>query len=233
MDFLLGFLIGLPAAVLLWFVGAVTGGGAAAGVLLVAWFYGYDGAFGLAGFGALVLLGSSLSRLPRVAKEKHAPRTAGQALANGGVAALCIALPIGDPARILSFAALGCALSDTSSTEFGERYGTAPRVLLFGPRTPPGRDGGMTWLGTFAGLVAALLMASIYAATRGPMEGVLAVAIGSMSGNVLDSVLGHVLEHRLFSGMSKAAANDVINALATAAGAGVASLVLFAVRASS
>lgn len=111
--------------------------------------------------GAMFFGGSALvSRVGRVRKERHAhrveqsgPRTAGQVLANGGVAWLCLGLQVVWPsgAALWYAAALGAfatAAADTWATEVGSLSNARPRSLRTGQRVPTGTSGAVSVVGT-------------------------------------------------------------------------------------
>ena len=207
-------------AALLWVWKKVTTSGALAGMVLMQVFLLAGGWWHFLLFFLLVGIGVFSSRGPsrrtEVTDGDHAPRDAGQALANCGVAALATLL-LGAPlSLVLAGAVMGTALSDTMSTELGSRFGGEPRQLLLGRRVPPGTNGGMTPLGTVAGLCGALVMGL---ATRPETSwpAALAVACAAFSGNIADSLLGATVE----SWLPTAHANNVVNVTATLCGAAV------------
>lgn len=139
-----------------------------------------------------------------------------QVLCNGGVGAVA-ALAYGwgiSWGMAAATGALGAALSDTVSGELGRRGGRT-RLLLFGPEVPAGRDGGMTWFGTFTGLfAAALLPATAFAFGSFALRPALVIAGAAMAGNLLDSLAGATLQPHLGP-----RGNDWVNLMATASAA--------------
>ncbi len=215
-------------------------------------------AFGVGGLPAAYVLlafflaASLLSRLGARRKRelvdwgKHGPRDAWQVLANGGVAALCIALSRTiDAPLLLAFAgSLAAANADTWSTEIGTLSRRARSIITFRPVTR-GISGGVSLLGTLAQLAGAAFVAAVaYEVHLAPFW---PVAIGGVAGGFLDSILGASAQAlrwcprcarpcetnphaacgtptTLFRGL-RWIDNDVVNLLATLCGAGVAVLV--------
>ena len=131
--------------------------------------------FGLGGLpGAALLLAffassSALSRFKESQKEslaekfsKGSQRDLGQALANGGAAALCIVgwAVTKQPAWWAACAAaLASANADTWATELGVLSKTPPRLITSGQTVEVGASGGVSAWGTFAALAGSLLIA--------------------------------------------------------------------------
>jgi uncharacterized protein (TIGR00297 family) len=150
--------------------------------------------------------------------------------------------------------ALATAAADTWATEIGSRSGAQPRSILTRQLTARGASGGVTVAGLVASAVAATLiglMASAPVATiaRQPSPQAIAVALGGFTGALVDSVLGATVQEVRFcdtclveteerfhrcgaqTRVTRGARwcdNDVVNAIATAAGAMTAILVQFA-----
>ncbi len=133
--------------------------------------------FGLGGLpGAALLLAffissSALSRFKESQKEslaekfsKGSQRDLGQALANGGVAALCIVgwAVTKQPAWWAACAAaLASANADTWATELGVLSKTPPRLITSGQTVEVGTSGGVSAWGTFAALAGSILIALV------------------------------------------------------------------------
>jgi uncharacterized protein (TIGR00297 family) len=195
----------------------LTGGGAIAALAVgtaTAWGLGWRGCAVLFAF---FITSSALTQHP------HAGRSAGQVVANGGVAAIA-ALAGSWPAFAGSLAA---AASDTWATEIGGLSRTPPRRITTGKPVPAGTSGGITALGTGAGVLGAAFMAgvAILVASGGPRLA-LAVAAAGIGGMLIDSFIGATLqgaEHgvRLERGFAWLD-NDAVNLTATCAGAAIA-----------
>ncbi len=208
-----GGVLGALLAALLLGLRMVTVPGAVTGAALCTVFLARGGWGTFAAFALLVVGGSLVTRL-RVASSDavRERRGARQALANAGPAALLL---MGAPASIaptVAASALGAAWSDTASSEVGMRAGGRPRLLLFGPRTEVGQDGGMTPWGSLAGLAAASLAGAVASLFHGPQV-FLVVVLGALGGNLTDSLLGASVEKHLGPW-----GNDLVNAVASAVG---------------
>jgi uncharacterized protein (TIGR00297 family) len=147
--------------------------------------------------------------------------------------------------------AMATAAADTWATEIGSRSGTQPRSILTLQPTAPGASGGVTVAGLTASAVAATLMARLASApatstARQATSLAIAIALGGFTGSLVDSVLGAAVQEVRFcdtcfveteSRLHHCGAqtrvvrgtqwcdNDMVNAIATAAGATTAILV--------
>ncbi len=134
-------------------------------------------------------------------------RDLGQALANGGLAALLallsklLPLPGGGREGIWFVACAGAMAAvnaDTWATELGVLSPHSPRLITTGRRVEVGASGGITWLGTVASLGGALfigLLGGLGAlvlrqgwAAAGAL--LLAATVGGLAGSLGDSLLG-------------------------------------------
>ena len=231
-----------------WRLGALNGGGAAAGTVVGATVFGFGG------FGAALVLVlffvslSALSLLPP-AGERSA-RDARQVLANGSVAAVAAALTGWFPEAGVAFlGAVAAATADTWATEIGVRLGKTPRSILTLRKQLPGTSGAVSFPGTLAAATGALAVAGggYWLISGATVDGLVAVAIAGLMGSVVDSVLGAALQARYrcpACGASPEVArhggcasrgerisgvpgldNDAVNLLATVTGAAVALLI--------
>lgn len=213
--------------------------------------------FGVGGWRAAAVLlaffisSSLLSRIGARRKRtlvdwgKQGARDASQVLANGGVAALCVALaPLTTAPLMLGFAAaLAAATADTWSTEIGTLARRTRSILTFQP-VVSGLSGGISLPGTLAQLAGAAFLAGVtYEVGIAPFW---PVAIAGVAGGLFDSILGASVQSlrwcprcarpcetdphvcgtptRMFRGLSWIG-NDAVNALATIFGAGVGVLI--------
>ncbi len=174
--------------------------------------------------------------------ESRKGRSAAQVIANLSVAALCATplayliaksfsshSPFGlfnlgeewirEMLRVMCLAALVEATADTVSSEIGQAYGGAPRMLLSLQRVKAGTDGAVTTLGTLAGVVTGFVVA------QGGAWGMhlfgkraLIAAVAGCAGLLFDSLLGATVERRGWLG------NDLVNFSSTAFAAAVAGL---------
>lgn len=156
-----------------------------------------------------------------MAEERGGRRRARQALANGGVgvvAALLAGAGVLPGLFALAFAgAFAAAAADTAGTEVGQLLGRRTFLLTTFQPIPRGTDGGVSAPGTVAAAAASVVVAAVGAVVGlYPVAGVAVVAGAGFVGSLVDSLLGATLERR---GVLD---NDLVNLLATAAGAGVA-----------
>jgi uncharacterized protein (TIGR00297 family) len=137
-------------------------------------------------------------------------RDLGQAMANGGVAALLavlsqLSLP-GGGREVVWFAACAGAMAavnaDTWATELGVLNPHPPRLITTGQRVEVGASGGVTWLGTAASLGGALFIGllgglGLLVTRQGwAVAGVLLLAAtaGGLLGSLFDSLLGATVQ---------------------------------------
>lgn len=195
--------------------GALTGG-CLAGLL-----YKGAGITGIIMLGAFFIAGSAVTALGRSKKERlgiaeknKGQRTAGQVLANGGVAALAGALAWLDPQQsvlwqLAAAASLASASADTLSSELGSIYGRSFYNILTFKKDKCGLDGVVSFEGSLWGIAGSAMIALIYViAYRYSMLAIWIVVAG-FAGNLADSILGASLERK---GWLK---NDQVNFLNT------------------
>ncbi len=143
-------------------------------------------------------------------------RTAAQAVANLGIAALVVAIA---PAEwpVLALAALAEAAADTSSSEIGMAFpGKTVLITSFKP-APPGTDGGISLLGTIAAFIgAAMVAASVLLSGLVTLRQAAVIVLAGFLGAMVDSLLGSLFERRGWLD------NDLVNLLSTATATGVA-----------
>ena len=140
-------------------------------------------------------------------------RDLGQALANGGGAALLALLshllpPLGGGRQggVLWFVACAGAMAavnaDTWATELGVLSSRPPRLITTGRQVEVGASGGVTWLGTGASLGGALFIGLLGGlgllvlrqgwALAGTL--LLAATVGGLAGSLFDSLLGATVQ---------------------------------------
>ncbi len=194
---LLAFSLATLVAAAAWRAKALTSAGAVAACVVGAIIFARGG---WAGAGALlVFFGTStgLSRWRRRAKEslgyeKGGRRDAGQVLANGGVAAACLLLPLVVPALAphrafgLMLGALAAANADTWATEIGSALGAPTLDLRTGRAAAPGTSGAISLPGTLAALAGAALLGCF----AGSLLGWGIVTAAGLAGALADSLLG-------------------------------------------
>jgi uncharacterized protein (TIGR00297 family) len=147
-------------------------------------------------------------------------RTAGQVIANGGVAALLGGLVwvFPEQATLLQLMMAGsfaAATADTLASELGSLYGSSFYDVITFKKVQRGPDGVVSLAGTLIGAAGAGLIAVIYALGFGFSGFVWVIVTAGAIGNLFDSVLGATFERRHQLG------NNMVNFFNTATGAGV------------
>lgn len=163
---------------------------------------------------AFFITSSALSHYKESLKERKAAekfakggrRDLWQALANGGLGALCaLAYALaGRPTFLLAaFAGLMAAVTaDTWATELGVLSRHRPRLITSGRPVDPGTSGGVSAVGTGASAAGALLIGLIFYGLL-VLEGapaattwwvVPAALLGGLSGSLIDSLMGATVQ---------------------------------------
>lgn len=207
-----GFILSIAIAGLGYTRGALSGSGVAGGIVtgtLICGFGGWEwGVLLAAFFASSSMLSFHRARDKRGVAEEFAKgrrRDLGQALANGGVAAVLAVLSRTWPHPMWFVACAGAVAAvnaDTWATELGVLSREAPRLITNGRRVQVGSSGGVTWLGFLASLGGALLigllggMGSLVQRQGVSAAGVtlLAAAAGGSIGCVCDSILGATVQ---------------------------------------
>lgn len=154
--------------------------------------------------------------------------------------------------------AMAAVNADTWATELGVLSPSPPRLITTGRPVEPGTSGGVTWLGTAASLAGAALIGALGGGAAlllqrgwGDAVALMAAAVaGGMAGSLLDSLLGATVQaiywcdtceketerriHRCGTETRRMRGwpwlgNDMVNFVASAAGALVAAAVAWAV----
>ena len=188
--------------------GKLTVAGALAGGLMGMAIYAGAGFPGLAMLGTFFLLGTGATAWQAGYKERlglaekgKGRRTAGQAIANAGVAATLAALAWYFPNqaqlyRVMLAAAFASATADTISSEMGNVYGRRFYNILTFRKDTRGLNGVVSLEGTLLGILGSALIGLIYGIGFGWNVNVLWIIIAGTFGNLTDSVLGATLERR-------------------------------------
>lgn len=147
-----------------------------------------------------------------------APRTAGQVLANGGVAALLGGLAWLNPeystiAQIMIAGSFAAATADTLSSEMGMIYGKRFVNIITLKKDQRGLDGVVSLEGTLIGMAGAAVIAILFWLFNHPGMAIPVIIFAGVLGNLADSILGATLERKNLIG------NNTVNFLNTLVGA--------------
>jgi uncharacterized protein (TIGR00297 family) len=220
-PFLIAFAITVGFAILAWFVGGVNLPGAFAGSAVAFVMAVRDLRMFLV---LLVVFAVTLvaTRIGYARKQQlHAAeptggRTAAQAMANLGIAALVVAIAhAGWP--LLALAALAEAAGDTSSSEIGMAFPGRTVLITSFKSIPPGTDGGISLFGTLAAIAGAAIVATTALLSNLITLPQAAVVIfAGFFGTMIDSLLGSLFERRGWLN------NDLVNLISTGVAVAVA-----------
>jgi len=196
-------------------IAAITGAVVAVSIFLGA------GYIGIAMLAAFFILGSAATswkmntklQLGNAEKNKG-QRTAGQVLANGGIAAITglLALIISSEEnlfRVMIAASLASATADTLSSELGTVYGKKFYNILTFKKDARGLDGVISVEGIMIGIVGSAIIALIYSSGFGWSKNFGWIIIAGTIGNIVDSVLGALFERKNYL------SNNAVNFLNT------------------
>ena len=212
-------------------MGAVTDGGALAGVLVAFVLMVAAGLPGFVPLATVFLLTALATRWGYKRKqslgvaERKRGRTASQVLANLSAASLC-ALPVPwfpqqrEVLLLAAMAALAEAAADTVSSELGQATANSAYMITDLHSAPIGTNGAISVEGTLSGCIAASIAAWVSAFSGlVPWSWTPIVAFAGVAGMMLDSVLGATWENAGKMG------NDSVNFVSTVFAADLALVV--------
>ena len=167
-----GFCLSLIIAYIAYYFRFLSKSGAIAALLVGAIVFGLGGlahtAVLLSFFFSSSILSVILKKQKQKVNEKYAKgsrRDAGQVLANGGVATLCVVVGVIFPDQPVFWwmfcAAFAAANADTWATEIGVFSKFPPRLITSFKQVEAGTSGGITLLGSVSALAGASLIAGI------------------------------------------------------------------------
>jgi uncharacterized protein (TIGR00297 family) len=246
----LGAVIALFIGVVSWARGSLSPSGVLGAILIGTPVLGLAGAVGAAALLAFFISSSALSKAFRARKAgveaeyaKTGTRDLGQALANGGVAALAAVLlaVTGDERYALALlGALVAANADTWATELGVLSRSPPRLVTTLRQVPAGTSGAVSGAGLMAATAGAAFVALVAALAGARWTLIPWLVLAGVAGSLIDSFLGATVQdvrwcdacgreterrvHRCgrparpYRGFSWLG-NDTVNVLATVAGA--------------
>jgi len=180
---------------------------------------------GIVMIGLFFLLGTLATSFKLNVKEKldaaeinKGRRTAGQVMANGGVAAIAGILASYFTTQVELFAlmmagALAAATADTLSSELGTLYGKQFYNILNFKKDTRGENGVVSLEGTLIGMAGSAIIATVFSIGYGWDDRFCWIIIAGTTGNFADSFLGATLERK------QILKNDAVNFINTLAGA--------------
>jgi uncharacterized protein (TIGR00297 family) len=212
-------------ALFAWLLGGVNASGALAGFAVAFTLYIAGGSLegGSRAFAVLLFVfvltwaATRAGRRRKAARglvEERGGRDGAQVIANVGLAAYALLLPLPPVALCCAVAVLAEAAADTCSSELGKAFGGKTVLITNGRAVAPGTDGGVSSLGIIAAVVVGAAVCLLAAALGVLPHGAAArVTIAAVLATFLDSLLGATLERRGWLN------NDAVNLLSTAAAA--------------
>nr|WP_277881545.1 DUF92 domain-containing protein [Hymenobacter cyanobacteriorum] len=153
-----------------------------------------------------------------LAEENKGRRTAGQVVANAGVAGLLGLLawqypPAAPLAGLMLAGSFAAATADTLSSELGNVYGRRYYNILTLRPDARGLNGVVSLEGTALGLAGSAVLAAAYCSSFGWNGTFGWLLVAGTAGNLMDSVLGATLERRGWL------SNNAVNFINTLTGA--------------
>ena len=246
----LGAGVALLIGVAAWFRGSLSPSGVLGALIVGVPVFGLAGAVGTVALLGFFFSSSALSKAFRERKAgveaeyaKTGTRDLGQALANGGVAALAaVLLGLTGDSRFLQamLGALVAANADTWATELGVLSRSQPRMITTLRPVAPGTSGAVSGMGLLASTAGAAFVGVLALLTGVSWQLLPWLVVAGVGGSLVDSFLGATVQDvrwceacareterrvhrcgqptRALRGLSWLG-NDTVNGVATAAGA--------------
>ncbi|MFY0568544.1 DUF92 domain-containing protein [Archangium lansingense] len=242
--------VALAIGVVSWARGSLSPSGVLGAILVGTPVFGLAGPVGTAALLGFFVSSSALSKTFRARKAsveeeyaKTGTRDLGQALANGGVAALAaVLLAVTGDARysLAMLGALVAANADTWATELGVLSRSPPRLVTTLRQVPPGTSGAVSGAGLLAATAGAAFVGGVAVLAGASWKLIPWLVLAGVAGSLVDSVLGATVQdvrwcdacsretERRVHRCGRAArplrgfswlGNDTVNVVATAAGA--------------
>lgn len=200
-SLLIGICFGLLVAVGAFYARALSRSGALAAAILGTIVFGLGGLAHTAILLTFFLSSSLLSVVFRERKssvnEKYSKgscRDAGQVLANGGAAGVCVILGAIYPGQQVFWwmycAALAAANADTWATELGVLSKTPPRLVTTWKKVEMGTSGGITLIGSISAVAGACLIAIVADLFQPGIGSLVWITLAGSFGSFADSWLG-------------------------------------------
>ncbi|MXV50553.1 DUF92 domain-containing protein [Pedobacter sp. HMF7647] len=211
----------------------LTPAGSVTGVICGFLIFAGSGFTGLAMMTCFFILGTAATSWGRAKKTITVPaerngRTAGQVLANSGVATICAVCSIlfknyESLFSLIIAGSFAAAAADTLSSELGIVYGKRFVNILTFKKDEKGLDGVISLEGTVFGIIGAALIATVYLFHDRNLSTFFFLTIAGTVGTLVDSLLGAAFERK---GLIK---NDGVNFFNTLSGA-LTALILYALQ---
>ncbi|GAB4337781.1 MAG: DUF92 domain-containing protein [Calditrichia bacterium] len=208
LNFYVGTSLGAAFAYSAYRLRALNSSGAVAVFLLAMLIFGFGGWAWTVPILTFFILSSILSKTGKKIKqcydlvfEKGHQRDHGQVAANGGIAAMALALNILFPGDFWYFVYLGAiaaATADTWATEIGVLFGHSPRLITNFKPVPSGTSGGITVAGLAGSILGALVVGisaiPFYPPALEPQRMVGLITLVGLIGALFDSLAGATVQ---------------------------------------
>jgi uncharacterized protein (TIGR00297 family) len=191
MDFILGMLLIIAAAVIAYNTRALDFTGSVSGIVLAEIILFSQNFKWVLIFFMFFLIGTLATEYGK--KKKHEVRTLKNVVSNGLASVIMAFL-----GNVYAFVgSLSTAVGDTVSSEIGVLSKEKPRLIINFKKVKPGTDGGVTVLGTAAGLVASFVLSLTAYFILFPNPNTIIVGtLSGFFGNIVDSIIGALFERK-------------------------------------